>query len=107
MTDDVMKKEIIATQEAPQAIGPYSQAVRIGDLVFLSGQIPLDPRSGQMVAGDVSEQTRRVMENLGAVLRAAGVDFSRVLRSTIYLLDLAQFGEVNAVYGSYFPTEPP
>jgi 2-iminobutanoate/2-iminopropanoate deaminase len=102
-----MKKQIIATQEAPKAIGPYAQAVRIGDLVFLSGQIPLDPATGQIVVGDSSEQTRRVMENLGAVLRAAGVSFSEVVRSTIYLVDLGQFAKVNEVYGSYFPTEPP
>jgi len=102
-----MKKQIIATQEAPKAIGPYSQAVRVGDLVFLSGQIPLDPATGQIVVGDSAEQTRRVMENLGAVLRAAGVSFSEVVRSTIYLVDLGQFAKVNEVYESYFPTEPP
>src|SRR5947208_8883417 len=102
-----MKKSVIRTPLGPAAIGPYSQAVRVGDLVFLSGQIPLDPGSGQVVAGDISEQTRRVMENLGAVLRAAGVGFSEVVRSTIYLVDLAQFAKVNEVYGTYFPAEPP
>jgi len=102
-----MRKEIIATEEAPNAIGPYSQAVRVGSLVFLSGQIPLDPKTGEVSKGDAAEQTRRIMENLGAVLRAAGVGFSEVVRSTIYLTNLADFGKVNEVYGSYFPSEPP
>ncbi|HEX9294948.1 MAG TPA: RidA family protein [Polyangiaceae bacterium] len=102
-----MRKQIIASHEAPQAIGPYSQAVRVGDLVFLSGQIPLDPATGEIVQGDAAEQTRRVMENLGAVLRAAGADFSEVVRSTVYLVNLADFGKVNEVYGGYFSSEPP
>jgi 2-iminobutanoate/2-iminopropanoate deaminase len=104
---DSMRKEIIATEEAPNAIGPYSQAVRVGPLVFLSGQIALDPKTGEVTKGDVAEQTRRVMDNLGAVLRAAGVGFPEVVRSTIYLTNLADFGKVNEVYGSYFPSEPP
>jgi 2-iminobutanoate/2-iminopropanoate deaminase len=102
-----MRKEIIATEEAPKAIGPYSQAVRVGTLVFLSGQIPLDPKTGELVQGDIVEQTRRVMENLSAVLRASGVSLSEVVRSTIYLTNLGDFGKVNEVYASYFPTEPP
>jgi len=102
-----VRKQIIASHEAPQAIGPYSQAVRVGDLVFLSGQIPLDPATGEIVQGDTAEQTRRVMENLGAVLRAAGADFSEVVRSTVYLVNLADFGKVNEVYGGYFSSEPP
>jgi 2-iminobutanoate/2-iminopropanoate deaminase len=102
-----MRKEIIATEEAPKAIGPYSQAVGVGTLVFLSGQIPLDPATGEVVQGDIADQTRRVMENLSAVLRASGVSLSEVVRSTIYLTNLADFAKVNEVYGSYFPTEPP
>jgi len=102
-----MQKEIIATEKAPQAIGPYSQAVRVGSLVFLSGQIPLDPATGEISGRDAAEQARRVMENLRAVLHAAGVGFSDVMRSTIYLTDLRDFAKVNEVYGSYFPTEPP
>jgi 2-iminobutanoate/2-iminopropanoate deaminase len=102
-----MQKEIIATENAPQAIGPYSQAVRVGSLVFLSGQIPLDPATGEISGRDAAEQARRVMENLRAVLHAAGVGFSDVMRSTIYLTDLGDFAKVNEVYGSYFPTEPP
>jgi 2-iminobutanoate/2-iminopropanoate deaminase len=97
----------IATAEAPQAIGPYSQAKRAGDLLFLSGQIPIDPATGALVAGDVAAQTKQVMANLGAVLRAGGVTFAQVVRSTIYLVDLADFAKVNEVYGSYFSTEPP
>jgi 2-iminobutanoate/2-iminopropanoate deaminase len=102
-----MRKEIIATEEAPKAIGPYSQAVRVGPLVFLSGQIPLDPQTGEIVPGDIVVQTKRVMENLSAVLRASGVSLSEVVRSTIYLTNLADFAKVNEVYGAYFPSEPP
>lgn len=102
-----MPKEIISTKEAPAAIGPYSQAVKVGDIVFVSGQIPLDPATGEMVQGDVEAQTKRVMENLRAVLKAAGAGFEHVVRSTIYLTDLGDFAKVNAIYGSYFPSEPP
>jgi len=102
-----MPKEIISTKEAPAAIGPYSQAVKVGDLVFVSGQIPLDPATGEMVEGDIEAQTKRVMENLRAVLQAAGAGFEHVVRSTIYLTDLGDFAKVNAIYGSYFPSEPP
>ena len=102
-----MRKEIIATEEAPKAIGPYSQAVRVGPLVFLSGQIPLDPQTGEVVPGDIVVQTKRVMENLSAVLRASGVSLSEVVRSTIYLTNLADFAKVNEIYGTYFPSEPP
>lgn len=102
-----MRKQIIRTPEAPAAIGPYSQAVRVGDLVFLSGQIPLDPKTGQVVTGDTAVQTRRVMENLGAVLQAAGTSFAEVVRATIYLVDLGDFALVNEVYGTYFPADPP
>ena len=102
-----MRKKIISTPDAPQAIGPYSQAVAVGNLIFLSGQIPLDPATGTLVAGDIAVQTRRVMENLEAVLRASGASFTEVVRSTIYLVDLGDFTKVNEIYGSYFPTEPP
>lgn len=99
--------ETIQTKEAPQAIGPYSQAVRAGDLLFCSGQIALDPESGEMVQGSVAEETRRVLENLGAVLRAGGSDLGHVLKTTIYLIDMDDFGAVNEVYGSYFPERKP
>lgn len=98
-------KQAISTKDAPGAIGPYSQAVKSGDLLFLSGQIPLDPATGQLVTGDIATQTRRVMENLRAVLAAAGCTFADVVRTTIYLVDLGHFATVNEVYGSYF--EPP
>jgi 2-iminobutanoate/2-iminopropanoate deaminase len=102
-----VRKQVIHTSEAPAALGPYSQAVRVGDLVFLSGQIPLDPVSGNIVEGDIVAQTRRVMENLGAVLRAAGVGFSEVVKTTIFLADLGHFTKMNEIYGSYFTSEPP
>ena len=102
-----MRKQVIQTAEAPQAIGPYSQAVRVGNFVFLSGQIPLDPATGNIVEGDITVQTRRVMENLGAVLRAAGASFAEVVKTTIFLADLGHFSKMNEVYGGYFTSEPP
>ena len=102
-----MAKEIVATTLAPAAIGPYSQAVRAGEFVFLSGQIALDPATGEMVGETAAEQAERVMENIGAVLAAAGLAFSQVVKSTIYLTDLADFAAVNQVYGRRFPAEPP
>ncbi len=100
-------KHVVATVEAPAAIGPYSQAIRAGGFVFLSGQIPLDPATGALVTGDIEAQTRQVMKNLGAVLGAAGTSFDKVVRATIYLVDLADFAKVNEIYGSHFPTDPP
>jgi 2-iminobutanoate/2-iminopropanoate deaminase len=95
-------KETIASKSAPAAIGPYSQAVRAGSLVFLSGQIALDPQSGQMITGDVATQTDQIMKNLGAVLDAAGCSFDDVARATIYVVDLAHYGAINEVYGRFF-----
>ena len=100
-------KEIIATDAAPAAIGPYSQAVRAGGFVFLSGQIPLDPATGEMVTGAIEGQTQQVMKNLEAVLTAAGTSFDKVVRATIYLTDLADFAKVNAIYGERFPNHSP
>jgi 2-iminobutanoate/2-iminopropanoate deaminase len=100
-------KKIIATTEAPAAVGPYSQAVRIGNFVFCSGQIPLDPKSAQMVQGDIKTQTLRVMENISAVLRAEGLTFENIVKTTIFLTDLADFQTVNELYGSYFKSDPP
>jgi 2-iminobutanoate/2-iminopropanoate deaminase len=97
----------ISTDAAPKAIGPYSQAIVAGNLIFTSGQIPLDPKTQQMVTGDVRAQAERVMENLGAVLKAAGVDFAQVVKSTIFLADLADFAIVNEIYGKRFPANPP
>ncbi len=101
---DAMKHSF-SSDNAPKAIGPYSQAVRVGDLLFLSGQVPLDPATSQMIEGDISAQTRRVMDNLGAVLKSAGLSFAQVARTTIFLTDMNDFAKVNEVYGSYF-TEP-
>jgi len=97
----------ISTKDAPAAIGPYSQGVRSGNLVFLSGQIPLDPATGALVQGDIAAQTERVMKNLDAVLHAAGGEFANVVRCTIYLTDLGDFAVVNEVYGRSFPRNPP
>ena len=95
-------KHSFSSDNAPKAIGPYSQAVRVGDLLFLSGQVPLDPTTGQLIEGDISAQTRRVMENLGAVLKSGGLSFAHVARTTIFLADMNDFATVNEVYGSYF-----
>jgi len=100
-------KKAITTDRAPRAIGPYSQAVDCGDFVFLSGQIAIDPATGKLEGGDAAAQTRRVMENLGAVLAAAGLDFKNVVKTTVYLASLDDFQAVGAVYGEYFPEDPP
>jgi 2-iminobutanoate/2-iminopropanoate deaminase len=100
-------KKIISTSEAPAAIGPYSQAVRSGNFLFCSGQIPLDPKSGQIVSGDIATQTRRVLDNVGAVLKAEGLTFENIVKTTIFLTDLGDFQTVNETYGSYFKQQPP
>lgn len=100
-------KKIISTSEAPGAIGPYSQAVRSGSFLFCSGQIPLDPKSGQIVPGDVTAQTRRVMDNIVAILKAEGLTFDSVVKTTIFLTNLGDFQTVNEIYGSYFRQDPP
>ena len=97
--------EKVQTDKAPQAIGPYSQAIKAGDMVFCSGQIPLDPETGKLVEGEIGAQTARVMENLKAVLVSAGGDLSNIIKTTILLKDLEDFKKVNEVYGSYF-SEP-
>jgi 2-iminobutanoate/2-iminopropanoate deaminase len=102
-----MLKVAIRTDTAPAAIGPYSQALRSGDLLFLSGQIPLDPATGALVDGNIEEQTQRVMNNLEAVLRAAGASFEDVVKTTIYLTDLGDFGAMNEVYAGFFGEAPP
>jgi 2-iminobutanoate/2-iminopropanoate deaminase len=102
--------QVITTSEAPGAIGPYSQAVAVrapAAFLFLSGQIPLDPRTGQLVKGSIEEETRQVMANLQAVLAAGGGGFRQVVKTTIFLTDLADFAAVNQVYGGYFPVDPP
>lgn len=102
-----MSKQIIHSNEAPPAIGPYSQAVRAGDFVFCSGQIPVDPKTGQVVTGGIVEQTDMVLNNLEAVLKAAGAGFEHVVKTTVFLVDLADFGTVNEVYAKRFRAQPP
>ncbi len=100
-------KKIIKTPDAPQALGPYSQAIEAGGFVFVSGQIPLDPKTGAVLQTDIKEQTRRVMENAKSILAAAGCGMSSVVKTTIYLRNIGDFSAVNEVYGGYFPAEPP
>lgn len=102
-----MSRHGISTDAAPGAIGPYSQAIVAGDLVFCSGQIPLDPTSGQVIEGTIEDQTRRVLDNLTAVLNAAGSSVEQVVKTTIFLADMNDFAAVNAIYGEYFRSEPP
>ncbi|MEI9893547.1 MAG: RidA family protein [Chthoniobacter sp.] len=98
-------KKVIATTEAPAAVGPYSQAIALGDLLFAAGQIPLDPSTGEIVGTDVTAQTERVCQNIAAVLKANGMTFSNVVKTTVFLVDLANFAAMNAVYSKYF-SEP-
>ncbi len=100
-------KRIVNTTEAPAPVGPYSQAVWAGDMLFLSGQIALDPATGELVTGDVEKETERVLENLGSVLRAAGLDYSNVVKVTIFLRSMEDFSRVNGVYARYFGDNPP
>ena len=100
-------KTVISTAEAPTAVGPYSQAIAAGSLVFCSGQIPLEPSSGVLIEGDISSQTKCVLENLTAGLRAHGLTMEHVVKTTVFMTDLANFGEMNTVYAQWFPNEPP
>ena len=100
-------KQVIATAQAPNAIGPYSQAITSNGMAFLSGQIPLDPATGQLVEGDIVAQTERVLENLKAVLAAAGSSLDHVVKTTVFLKDLGEFAKMNEVYARYFPANPP
>ena len=102
-----MKLRVISTEKAPAAIGPYSQAIQAGNLLFCSGQIPLDPLSGEVVAGDVRRQAEQVMENIAAVLSAAGAGFSDVVKATVFLVEMGDFAVVNEVYGRYFSDHKP
>ena len=100
-------KKIISTNEAPAAIGPYSQGVRVGSIIYYSGQIPLDPKSGQIVSGGIDVQTRRVMDNVGGLLRAEHLGFENIVKTTIFLADIGDFQAVNEIYASYFKQAPP
>jgi 2-iminobutanoate/2-iminopropanoate deaminase len=100
-------KRIVSTTSAPAAIGPYSQATVHNGIAYLSGQIPLDPATGQIVAGGIAEQTTRVLDNLRAVLEAAGASLDTVLKTTVFLADMGEFAAMNEIYGRYFATNPP
>ena len=102
-----MKLDAITTEEAPMAIGPYSQAVRAGNFLFCSGQIPLDPTTGELVSGDAAAQTEQVMKNIAAVLYAAGYGFEQVIKTTVFLVDMSDFAMMNEVYGRYFGNHKP
>jgi len=100
-------RQVITTDTAPKAIGPYSQAIRSAGLLFLAGQIPLDPATMQLVEGDIAKQTERVFENVKAILTAAGSSLDRVVKTTVFLKDMNEFATMNEVYGRYFPQNPP
>ena len=100
-------RDVISTKDAPQAIGPYSQAIRANGFVFVSGQIPIDPATQQVISGDAAAQTDRVFKNLTAILKAAGTGLDKVVRSTVFLKDMGDFAAMNEVYGQYLPANPP
>ncbi|MDP1622323.1 MAG: RidA family protein [Bacteroidales bacterium] len=100
-------KKIISTPDAPKAIGPYSQATEANGMLFISGQIPIDPATGKFVEGGITEQTEQVLKNIGAILKAAGFEFKDVIKSTCLLSDMDNFAAMNAVYGKYYPENPP
>ena len=102
-----MKRQIVATEAAPKAVGPYSQAVWAGDLLFCAGQIPLEPATGNMVAGGISEQAVRVLENIRGLLQSQGLEFKNVVKSTVFLSDMNNFSAMNEVYARFFTNEPP
>lgn len=102
-----MERQVIHTEEAPRAIGPYSQAIRVGDFVFCAGQAGLDPATGKLVEGGIKAETRRVLQNLSAALEAAGSSLSRVVKTTVFLTNLDDFKAMNAVYAEFFPSAPP
>ena len=102
-----MDKKIIVTQKAPEPIGPYSQAIQSGNMLFVSGQIPLDPATNQIITGGIGEETDQVMQNIGAILKAAGTDFTKVLKCSIFVNNMADFGAINEIYGQYFQSDPP
>ncbi len=100
-------KKVIYSKSAPKPVGPYSQAIQLGDFLFCSGQVPIEPLSGELVKGSISEQTEQVMRNVEAVLNEANMDFSHIVKTTIFLTDMSNFGAVNEIYGKYFPNNPP
>ena len=102
-----MHRDIITTDRAPAAIGPYSQAVATRDLIFVSGQLPIEPDTGNLVTGDIRDQTRQAMQNLGAILAAAGSGFDRLVKTTLFIADMDQFGTINEIYAEFFAGQPP
>ena len=100
-------KEIISTAKGPKAIGPYSQAVKANGFVFVSGQIPIDPATGELLVGDIGQQTTRVLENLKAIVEAAGSSLDRAVKVSVFLKDMGEFASMNAIYAKYFPQNPP
>ena len=102
-----MKKKVVETEKAPKAIGPYSQAIQAGNFFFLSGQIPIDPNTGESVKGDIRQQTRQVLENIKGVLESQKLGMEDVVKATIFLKDIGNFNQVNEVYATYFPSSPP
>jgi len=102
-----MKKEIVFTDKAPKAIGPYSQAIKIGDFLFTSGQLPMDPNTGDLVVDDIQKETKQVLDNLKAVVEEAGATLDQVVKTTIFIKDMNQFVSINEVYTSFFPNNPP
>jgi 2-iminobutanoate/2-iminopropanoate deaminase len=100
-------RDVVSTKEAPQAIGPYSQAIRAGGFIFVSGQIPIDPANGNVLRGDIAAQTQRVINNLEAILRSAGSDLAHVVKTTVYLKSMSDFAAMNEVYGRFFKAAPP
>jgi 2-iminobutanoate/2-iminopropanoate deaminase len=102
-----MNKSVVSTDKAPKAIGPYSQAIKVGEFVFTAGQIALDPATGELVGGGVEAQTRRVLQNLTEVLKGAGTSMDKVIKTTVFMVNLAEFNKMNAVYAEFFPKDPP
>ncbi|MEK7328913.1 MAG: RidA family protein [Chloroflexota bacterium] len=102
-----MNRNVIHTDDAPKAIGPYSQAIRVGDLVYTAGQVSIVPATGDLIAGDIEAQTRQALNNLKAVLEAAGSGLDKVVKTTVFMTDLGDFARMNAVYAEFFPAQPP
>jgi len=102
-----MNKTVVSTDKAPKAIGPYSQAIKVGEFVYTAGQIALDPATGEIVGGGIEAQTRRVLQNLTEVLKAAGTSMDKVIKTTVFMTNLADFNKMNAVYTEFFPKDPP
>ena len=102
-----MRKKVVHTEKAPKAIGPYSQAIEAGPFLFVSGQVPIDPSTGELVAGNIRQQTRQVLENIKNILGSRGLSMEQVVKTTLFLKDMGNFSQVNEVYASYFQAEPP